>query len=511
MSALPTGDEHPGRRFGRDLGAARLPRSVRRLGTACLAGACVVTVLAGGAIPASGASTLSARPAAAAPKPAPPQPPPPVAVGNPKSSSSAQVTYTPNTIAISPALVRSSLVGVSPDGSTFTFSTAAGPFAKLAPNKVILLEGFDAGVVTSVSHVGGKLVVATTPASLTQVIQSGTINVDSPPDYAGAFGTDIDTSPITSPDAAGSASASPRLGGRASPQIAADPALARGFSGTDKTGDLTYKINLAGDSDGLHAYGGFCYSSDGSGNISGTCGGPESLLGQINGVISFQTEAAKVAILKGQPPKGSFSLSGFTAKLDVSYVAKRETGSQIGAKLKAEVLPFAFEMPVCPPPAFCGGVPLYTKFTVSLLVTLGISAKNSVMQGGYTVIVAGSGSVVDQTGFKVIAGSSNGFHLSGKFNPGTSITLGASAAELALQFKVALGVGIRSFNAMFYLAFIPAFGQVTGSLVAGELCENYYANFSITGGIEAQLWIFKIPLVSLTLWSKKETYTQPGC
>jgi hypothetical protein len=156
-------------------------------------------------------------------------------------------------------------------------------------------------------------------------------------------------------------------------------------------------------------------------------------------------------------------------------------------------------------------VPLYTKFEVSLLVTLGISSKNSTMQGGFTVLVAGNGSVVDQTGFKVIAGSASGFHLSGQFNPGTSITLGASAAEVALQLKTSLGIGIRNLNAMFYLAFIAAIGQNTGSAVAGEFCQNYCADFTIKGGIEAQLWIFKIPIVGVDLWSKAETSTQPGC
>ncbi len=421
------------------------------------------------------------------------------------------MTLSPNTVVIDPALLRSSLVGVSPDGSTFTFSTASGPLAKLAPGKVILLYGYDAGVVSTVRHAAGKLVVATTPATLSQIVQSGTINVNSPPDYAGAFGSDIDTDTLT---AAYLGHSQPTGGaGTASPQLVVGPAIAHGwnYSGKDKTGDLTYSITLAGDSDGLHAAGNFCYSSDGSGNVSGTCGGPLSLLGTVNGLISFKSQVAAITVPKGLPPKGSYSLSGFTAQLQVNYTAKRESGSQIGGKLKAEALPFAFEMPVCPPPGFCAGIPLYTKFTLSLLVTLGISSKNSVMQGGFTVLVAGSGSVVDQTGFKVIAGSAGGFHLSGKFLPGTSLTLGGSGAEVALQLKTALGLGIRSLNAMFYLSFISAIGQVTGSAVAGQFCQNYYADFSITGGVEAQLWIFKIPLVSVTLWSKKETDTQPGC
>ncbi len=58
---------------------------------------------------------------------------------------------------------------------------------------------------------------------------------------------------------------------------------------------------------------------------------------------------------------------------------------------------------------------------------------------------------------------------------------------------------------------IKVIGQNTGSAVAGQFGQNYYADFIIKGGIEAQLWIFKVPIVGVDLWSKAETSTQPGC
>jgi hypothetical protein len=168
-------------------------------------------------------------------------------------------------------------------------------------------------------------------------------------------------------------------------------------------------------------------------------------------------------------------------------------------------------MPVCPAPAFCAGVPLYVKNELSLLLNLGISSKDAVIRGGFTMLVSGSGSVVDQSGFKVLAGSSSGFHLSGKFDPGTSVTLGASAVEVALQEKLSLGLGVKWLNAMFYIALIAAIGQETGSAVADQFCQNFYATFTIKGGAEVQLWIFKIPLVAVDLWTKSEKMTQSPC
>jgi hypothetical protein len=448
------------------------------------------------------------------------------------------VTFTPNTVVIDPSQVSSSLRSVSSDGSTYTFSNSSGKLGDLAKGKVMLLEGFDAAVVTGVQHSGSSLVVSTAPAELSDIVQSGSINVDAPPDYSDAFGTDtsdVSADPSTtawSPTVGGGpveaaleaqrsgASAHPeavagtqRLGAAGRPEAMPGDLSPHGwqYTGHDPTRKLTYSISLVASSEGLQAYGGFCYSSDGSGNVSGTCGGPLSLSGQLNGTVSWANAVSVLNVAKGQPPKGNFSLSGLTFKLHVTYTALRKDGTQIGAKLPPFNLPFSFEMPVCPPPAFCGGVPLYTKNELSLLLTLGISSKDAVIQGGFTMLVSGPGSIVDQSGFKVLAGSSSSFHLSGKFDPGTSVTLGASAVEVALQDKVSLGLGVKWLNAMFYIALIAAIGQVTGSEVAGEFCQNFYADFTIKGGAEVQLWIFKVPLVAVTLWSKSEKMTQAPC
>jgi hypothetical protein len=433
------------------------------------------------------------------------------------------VTFTPKTVVISPSQVSSSLSSVSPDGSTYTFSKSSGPLGGLAPGKVMLLEGFDAANVTGVQHVGSSLVVSTVPAELSDIVQSGSIQVDSPPDYSAAFGTDTSDAASTtawSPTVGGgpveatqAVPGAPRLVAAARPEAVIGGLAGHGwrYTGHDPTGKLTYSISLAGAADGLHAYGSFCYSSDGSGNVSGTCGGPLSLLGELNGVVSWSNAVSAINVAKGQPPKGNFSLAGLTFTLHVTYTALRKQGTQIVGKLPPFNLPFSFEMPVCPAPAFCGGVPLYVKNELSLLLNLGISSKDAVIRGGFTMLVSGSGSVVDQSGFKVIAGSASSFHLSGKFDPGTSVTLGASAVEVALQDKLSLGLGVKWLNAMFYIALIAAVGQNTGSEVASEFCQNFYADFTIKGGAEVQLWIFKIPLISVDLWTKSEKMTQAPC
>ena len=135
----------------------------------------------------------------------------PVGVGDPHATSSASVTFTPNTVVVSPSQVSSSLRSVSSDGSTYTFSNSSGKLGELAKGKVMLLEGFDAAVVTGVQHAGSSLVVSTAPAELSDIVQSGSIHVDAPPDYSDAFGT------ATNDDSAGTSDStaawSPSVGG----------------------------------------------------------------------------------------------------------------------------------------------------------------------------------------------------------------------------------------------------------------------------------------------------------
>jgi hypothetical protein len=173
---------------------------------------------------------------------------------DPSADSSAKVTFTPNAVAVSPALVQSSLIGLSRDGSTYTFSGDDSPLSNLAPGKVMLLEGLDAAVVTGVQHSGDNLVITTTPASLPELIQSGTIDVNAPPDTGNAFASEVTPLPGTSPDDGASASASPatislflpsrRPAARAGGGIRLDAFSGNGFSKTGQSNGYKYSVTL---------------------------------------------------------------------------------------------------------------------------------------------------------------------------------------------------------------------------------------------------------------------------
>jgi hypothetical protein len=442
----------------------------------------------------------------------------PVDAGDPAATSTAHVTFTPQTVVIDPAQVRSSLVGVSADGSTYTFSNDAGPLGELAPGKVMLLESLDAANVTSVTHVGNTLVVATSPTTLPDLIESGSIHVNAPPDLSGAFASEVGSGPVSSTST--SSDLLPGSGGGASagPPIVLDgfkPSTS-GFSYSGKVGKLDYSLAFAGKSDGVHITGELCYSLNGSpANISISCGTLLSMKANLEAVFNYQDEDAYILFSNGHLSTGSFSLSGLSGTLSVKYEALRGNDPNVNADPPVFKLPFSFEMPVCPAPLYCDGVPLYTKVELAVLVKLGIASKGSLIQGGVSVNLGGSASV-DEPGSTRLLGPSTGFHITGKFLPGPSFTPYSSAVLIAVQTKVGLGLGIKSLNALYYLSFVAAVGQKTASPVVGlvnpgQLCEDYSAAFTVSGNAELQLFKKKVPLPAVTIYEKKASYKQPGC
>lgn len=445
----------------------------------------------------------------------------PVDTGDPAATSTAHVTFTPQTVVIDPAEVRSSLIGVSADGSTYTFSNDTGPLGELARGKVMLLESLDAANVTRVSHVGNTLVVATSPTTLPDLVESGSIRIHAPPDLSGAFGSEVGSGPVSSASTTSAVVPTPDSGASAGPPIVLDgfKPSSSGFSYSGKIGNLAYSIAFAGKSDGVHITGELCYSLNGSGEGSGkvsiSCGTLLSMEATLAGVFDYQDENAYISFSNGHLDTSTMSLSGLTGTLSVKYKALRGNEPNVNADPPVFRLPFSFEMPLCPAPYFCDGVPLYSKVELAVLVKLGIAGKGSIIEGGVSVNLGGSASV-DEPGSSRLLGSSTGFHISGKFTPGPSFTPDSSAVLIAVQTKIGLGLGIKSLNVLYYLSFVAAVGQTTPSAVVsgvnpGQLCEDYDADFTISGSAEAQIFKKNIPLSAVTIYEKKASYKQPGC
>jgi hypothetical protein len=464
-----------------------------------VAAALLVAGLAGTSVPAS-ASTAPLLPIHR----------PQVLEASSGEAAGTHVVLTSKTVVISPSIVSSSLSSVSGNGATYTFSHDNGPLAQLAPGKVMLLEGRDAAVVTTLEHSGGKLIVGAVPASLGDVVQSGQIDVSGPPDAAGAVGAQLDTAP---PPPAPKSAGYVVFGGGTAPSRSASPGPVYNDSNTfayqGTTGGFTYKVGFTGKSDGLHATGDFCYQLVGSASGS-SCGNGLSINVTLDGVFTWSNEDLKIGVAHSAVSSGGFSLSGMTSQITLNYTVLRGDEPKIGADPPVLKIPFAFEAPLCGTPLGCAGLPLYSKFELAILIKLGISSKNSTIQGGVTATVTGSGSIT-KSGLGV-TGTATNAHVKGSFTPGTALTPGAAGVEVALQNKFGVGLGIKNINALYYISAITSVGETTGSAVAGQMCKSYVGNFFITGNAEAQLFGFTVASPAKTLWkSKPVSYKQPPC
>ncbi|HTW10583.1 MAG TPA: hypothetical protein VME46_23985 [Acidimicrobiales bacterium] len=421
-------------------------------------------------------------------------------------AAGTDVTLTTKTIVVPPALVRSSLSSVSASGSTYTFSSATGPLSQIAKGKVLLLEGRDAIVVTSVKHAGKSLVVGAAPASLTDVVQSGTIKVAGAPDASAAVGVPLSTSAFGAPAVDGLSvgapySPAPSTGERASRNVPAGATFA--YKGS--SGNFTYKVKVKGIAGGLDGNLEICYTAYGS-----KCGSGLSINVILDGVFTWSSQDLDVDVGGGSVSSGSFSISGLSTNVKLNYTVLRGTEPNVGAKPPVFKIPFAFEMPLCGSPIGCAGIPLYSKFEFAILITLGIAAKNSSVEGGVDFTLGGSASV---SGSKLggATGSATGTHLKGNFITGTALTLASSGILVAVQNKFGVGLGIKNINGLYYISEIAAVGETTGSLVAGMSCVAYDGDFTITGNFEAQLFGFTVASPAKTLFDKKVSFKQPGC
>jgi len=447
----------------------------------------------------------------------------PIEAADPGATSQSHVTYTSRTVVVDPTIVDNDLVGVSADGSSYTFSGDPGPLGELAPGKVMLLEGFDVANVTSVDHVGGKLIVHTTPVTLTDLVQSGQIEVKSPPDFASGFGAVLGGSPI--PAASSFAYRLPvghsRMGSaeldaydEPCPQVSCQPVV---FSYTFTIGKFTYTIAFSPGSggDNVSFSGQICYQLTskklGAFGKPGACAGSRTggitLSFSVDGNLRWSDMTTDITVVKGRVVTSSYSLSGLVGNLTFGWTAARGGGGQAAADPPVLKVPFDFEFPLCPPTT-CGA-PLYGKVGLALYVKIAVPGKNSVFSGGQTVTF-GASNALAQSGQRSVAGSGSGDSIHGSFAKPAEFAFAASGLVVAVQLKLCAGLGVKSLNALYCLAFVASLGQTTGGeVVEQHNCSTYQALYTISGNYEIQLGNFTYagkPYTFKTLKPKPYTY-----
>lgn len=93
------------------------------------------------------------------------------------------VKYTSNTVRVDLPTAEKALKSVSSDGRLFLFDGADGRIRGLAAGKVLFLEHIGVLRVNGVANKGGQVIVATSPAGLTDFIEDGKIKFSMPVDF----------------------------------------------------------------------------------------------------------------------------------------------------------------------------------------------------------------------------------------------------------------------------------------------------------------------------------------
>ena len=416
-----------------------------------------------------------------------------------------QLNMAPNVVVVNAATVASNLLSVSADGGTFVFKAATGALGQLAPGKVMLLQGYTTGVVTSVSRSGSRLTVVTQPASLTNIFQNADINFSQPINFSNAFGSLSPGSPMSSDLA--------QPGGTPRPDVTVGPAAGLRFGDGvvppvglyylgRGPGDFSYSVFL---SPSLSKLNWEIQACVGAAIIpkTTTCNGGSSMPGlsiaaTISGYIGKANLSGNFDIANGKNVRSSFSflsVGGITVNYQILDPVK--------SAYKLPVLRFPMSLNV---PFAVAGVPMMLKVSFALLMNVSMSSKNDTIHGGTTltynanesVTESGAGDSAPQSVPKIV-----GSFLTSK----PTITLGSAAVEIAAQMKVGFGPGIAVANILGYGDVIVAIGQRTGSLVAGLPCSAFYLTVSGHAYMESQIAIWRITSKPVDLFSK--SYTDP--
>ncbi len=409
------------------------------------------------------------------------------------TSSEAGVQFTKQTVTVSRAVVQHNLLGISARG-VFEFKQAAGPLASLHAGSVMLLQGSDALVVTGIAHAGSKLLVSTKAADLTQLISSGHITFNGPPNFEDAV-----LQKIVEPTSGTSASDRPASRRSASEDFVAPAYPYVGSApGSRQARAASGSLSIQGSS-GVFGYSiTFTPASPGRVNVTGTiCLGTGSICGNgpatgvdaeinMSGYVDMNDTSGGITVSGGSVTGSDFDVKGLATHLHFTYTVVRGDGSTGNAD------PPVLHIPVGLDYTLPGTIPLYVKIQLGVIVKLGVSSKNSTVHGGIDIDTTGSDDLTQHG--KGTSGSESGDHVHGTVldqsdgGVPASITPGPAGVVVAIQFpKIGVGLGYTAANGIAYVDVITSIGQTTGAAIAGLLCSSFVVDYSIGYGFEAQI------------------------
>jgi hypothetical protein len=391
------------------------------------------------------------------------------------------IHYTPATVVIPSATVRSQLLSVSGNGATYTFRSDAGVLGKLKKGSVMLLQDLAVRDVTGVTHPSGHLVVATNPAAITDLIENGTLSWDEPVDFADG-------------EAIGGAAVPPES------DVARNSVAAR--LGLDSIGD---GVTLKGKTDS-YSYA-VTFKTAGKGvsvEITLSKSKPIDLSVTIRGTLGKLTTSGDIAVASRKLSGMKLADSGLDGSFTLSYSAKPISAFGLGSAGGVKITVPA-ELTV---PFDVGGVPLFLGIKVAFEASAGFSAYNQSLSGSYTISYDGHGGfTTSSSGATSAAGVVQGL---GKIalDAANAVRSGPLSFIFGAQFpQIELGLGVKGLNVG---AFVTLVGQSGIAFSSG--CDTREFQILGTAGAEASFFGLSASLASATLFNKTyQAAYPPGC
>jgi len=421
-------------------------------------------------------------------------------------STDKDVHFKAGVVKVSRATVQHDLIGIADKtGGTkkkpvvegvFEFKSASGPLAHVHKGSVVLLQGSNVLMVESVAHKGGKLLLTTIPAELTQLVSSGKFTFNGAPNWKGASAEPVVTGvPSTRKGAlVFHAPGYPYVARRGG----ADRPDAGTFTIQGGSGPFGYSLNFTPDGANREKLSGTICVGVGSICGNGPANGVDAEL-NLSGFVDFSDLSGGVDVSTGSVTGSDFHIKSLATGMKLTYKVVRADGANENLDPPVLHIPLGVDMTIP------GDIPLYVKLQLGVLVKFGLTSKNSVIYGGVSLDTSGSSDNVKLAG-KSADGSESGDSANGDFldasDGGTppSVNLGPAGIVVAVQFpKIGFGLGWTSLNGLAYVDVITSLGETApGAIDELMPCTHYVVDYSIGTGFEAQLGGGKLGLAFAT-------------
>jgi hypothetical protein len=397
----------------------------------------------------------------------------------------SNIQYTSKTVLIPTQTIKQQLVSVSKDGATYTFKSKHGVLAKLEPGKVMLLQHLAARDVQKVKTSHGRFVVSTTPAALTDLVQNGSLSLNSPIDFSKGFVVSGSSVP---PEF----SAQPRTSLPA--KFGMVPLAAAG------------EIKVSGKVKGYDWEVGFTHEGKSVGvDVTITRKRPVKVDVTISGTLDNLKTGGNISIKKGKLAKAKMLANSLQGEFKLEYSAKPISQFGLGkaggvrVELPAEIVV----------PFFVGEIPFFVAVRVAFVAEAGFSSFNQKLSGSWSLKYDGQGGFsTSSSGATSPAGVLKGL-ADIILNARNAVQNGPLSFELGAQMpQVELGLGVKGFN----VAGNITLQGVTEIATQGSNCDTRKMQITGTAGATASFFGLSGDLGSATLFDKTINAAYPrGC